>query len=322
MLSSPAPLLPSSPALFLSTSHSLYIIAPSGGSSHMKRLAVLSALLVAAGLCLAVGAQQTQPASLQISQVKENLYMISGAGGNTAAYIADRGVVVVDTKLPNNGPAILEKIKSVTPKPVIMVINTHTHGDHVGSNSGFTGAVEFIAQENCKASMEKMPAFQSEEGKKFLPSKTYKDKLSVLSGKDKIDLYYFGPGHTSGDTLVVFPGLRTMHAGDLYAWKDAPIIDGNNGGNAIEYPKTLAKAAAGIKNVDTVIPGHTPVTDFNAFKEYGDFMKELVAAIQESKKQGKTAADAAAEFQIPAKYQGYTKNRVAAAANRVYADTK
>src|SRR5262252_2650397 len=158
----------------------------------MKRLAVLSGLLLAGAISMAVAKQQpqqSQPATLEIQKVKDNLYVITGGGGNTAAFITEKGVVIVDTKNPGMGPAILEKVKSVTPKPVTMVINTHTHGDHVGSNSAFTGNVEFIAQENCKASMERMPLFQTEEGKRFLPGKTYKDKLSVLSGDEKIDLY-------------------------------------------------------------------------------------------------------------------------------------
>src|SRR5262245_30069423 len=126
----------------------------------MKRLAVLSGLLLAGAISLAVAQQQPQQsqlAQLEIQKVKDNLYVITGGGGNTAAFITEKGVVVVDTKYPNYGPGILEKIKSVTPKPVIMVINTHTHRDHVGSNEAFTGAVEFIAHENCKAGMEKMP---------------------------------------------------------------------------------------------------------------------------------------------------------------------
>src|SRR5215831_7926372 len=203
----------------------------------MKRLLVLSGLLLAGAISLMAAQQQPQqnaPAKLEIQQVKDNLYMITGGGGNTAAFITEKGVVVVDTKYPNNGPGILEKIKSVTPKPVIMVINTHTHGDHVSSNSAFTGAVEFIAHENCKASMEKMPQFQSEEDKKFLPGKTYKDKLSLLGGADKIDLYYFGRGHTGGDTFVVFPALKVMHAGDMYAFAKAlPLIDVSSGGSGI-----------------------------------------------------------------------------------------
>jgi cyclase len=289
----------------------------------MKRLAVLSGLLLAGAITLmAANQQQRQPASLEIQKVKENLYMITGGGGNTAAFITEKGVVVVDTKLPGYGPGILEKVKSVTPKPVMMVINTHTHGDHVGSNSAFTGTVEFIAHENCKASMEQMPAFKTEEGKKFLPGKTYKDKLSVLEGSEKIDLYHFGRGHTSGDTLVVFTALKVMHTGDLFPAKAAPFIDTGNGGSGIEYPNTLAKAAAGIPDVDTIIPGHSAVTDWNAFKEFGEFMREMVAAAQQAKKDGKTAEQAAADLKLPEKYQGYDMRRLQDDVTRIYADLK
>src|SRR5262249_17476096 len=157
----------------------------------------------------------------------------------------------------------------------------------------------------CKASMEKIPAFQSEEGKKFLPGKTYKDKLSLLNGADKIDLYYFGRGHTSGDTFVVFPALNVMHAGDLFAATGTPIMATNNGGRGLEYPKTLAKAAAGIKGVESVITGHSAVMTWNDFKEYGDFMRELVGAVEQVKKDGKTADQAATDLKLPEKYKDY-----------------
>ncbi len=291
----------------------------------MKRLMALCGLLVVGAVSMwAAGKTQQpqQPAALEIQQVKNNLYLISGGGGNTAAFVTEKGVVVVDTKLPNNGPGILEKIKSVTPKPVIMVINTHTHGDHVGSNSAFTGAVEFVAHENCKTSMEKMDAFKSEEGKKFLPGKTYKDKLTLLKGADRIDLYHFGPGHTSGDTFVVFPALKTMHSGDIFAGKGTPIMDTNNGGSGVEYPKTLAKAAAGIKGVESVIPGHSPVTDWAAFLEYGQFMKDLVAAIEQAKKDGKTIDQASTDLKLPEKYKAYSTGRMKNNVTTVYGEIK
>jgi len=289
----------------------------------MKRLAVLCGLLLVGAISLLAAHQQPQqPASLEIQKVKDNLYVITGGGGNTAAFITEKGVVVVDTKNPGNGPGILEKIKSVTPKPVTMVINTHTHGDHVGSNSAFTGAVEFIAHENCKTSMEKMPAFQSEEGKKFLPGKTYKDKLSLLKGNDKIDLYYFGRGHTSGDTFIVFPALKVMHSGDIFAAKGAPFMDANNGGSGLEYPKTLAKAAAGIKGVESVIPGHSTVMNWNDFKEYGDFMRDLVAAVEQARKDGKTADQAAADLKLPEKYKSYNMGRLKGNVTAIYSELK
>ncbi len=77
----------------------------------MKRLAVLAGLLLVGAITLMAAQQPQQPATLEIQKVKDNLYMITGGGGNTAAFITEKGVVVVDTKLPNNGPSILEKIK-------------------------------------------------------------------------------------------------------------------------------------------------------------------------------------------------------------------
>ena len=136
----------------------------------MKRLTVLASLLIVGALPVLMTQGQAQQNVAEIQKVKDNLYMISGGGGNTAAFITDKGVVVVDTKLAKWGQAILDKIKSVTDKPVTIIINTHTHGDHVGSNNEFPGNIEFVAHENCKASMEKMAQFQSEEGKKFLPA--------------------------------------------------------------------------------------------------------------------------------------------------------
>ena len=290
----------------------------------MKRLAVLLGLLTAGAVSMIFAQQQQQQRpALEIQKVKDNLYVITGGGGNTAAFITGKGVVIVDTKNPGMGPAILEKVKSVTPKPVTMIINTHTHGDHVGSNSAFTGMVEFVAHENCKTSMEKMPAFQSDEGKKFLPSKTYKDKLSLLKGKEKIDLYYFGRGHTGGDTFVVFPALKVMHAGDMFAFsKGLPIIDINNGGSGLEYPRSLMKAASGIKGVEKVIPGHSPVADWAEFKEYGEFLRDFVAAVEQAKKAGKTVDQAATDLKLPEKYKDYNLGRAKAGVTAIYNELK
>jgi glyoxylase-like metal-dependent hydrolase (beta-lactamase superfamily II) len=170
--------------------------------------------------------------------------------------------------------------------------------------------------------MEKMPAFQSDEGKKFLPSKTYKDKLSLLSGKDKIDLYYFGRGHTGGDTLIVFPALKVMHTGDLFAAKGTPIMDINNGGSGLEYPKTLAKAAAGIKGVESIIPGHAPAMTWNDFEEYGDFIRDLVTAVEQARKAGKSEEQAVAELKLPEKYKDYNMGRLKANVTAIYSELK
>ena len=137
----------------------------------------------------------------------------------------------------------------------------------------------------------------------FLPQRTYKDKLSIGKGKEQIDLYFFGPAHTSGDAWVVFKELRVMHAGDAFAGKGTPLIDGNNGGSGVNYGKTIAKAASGVKNVDTIIPGHSTLMTPADLKEFADFNNEFASWGQAQKKSGKTVDAAAAEYVMPEKYK-------------------
>jgi glyoxylase-like metal-dependent hydrolase (beta-lactamase superfamily II) len=200
-----------------------------------------------------------------------------------------------------------------------MIINTHTHGDHTGSNDGFPASVDIVAHENTKANMMKMDAFKGDKAQ-FLPKRTFKDKMTVGSGKDRIDLYYFGAGHTSGDTWVVYPAIRVLQTGDMFAWKDAPLLDRANGGSGVEFPKTIAKALAVIKDVDTVIPGHSPVMAPKDLQEYQRFNADLLSAVEAAKKSGKSAADAAASINLTPKYPGYKSERVKAAIDAIYAE--
>ena len=124
-------------------------------------------------------------------------------------FVTANGVVLVDTKLANWGQAILDKVKTVTDKPVTHIINTHTHGDHVGSNEFFPASVEIVAHANVTDEHgRRCRQFADPAKKHALPDKTYTDKLTVLGGNDAIDLYHFGPAHTNGDTFVVFRNLR------------------------------------------------------------------------------------------------------------------
>src|SRR5262249_6305716 len=104
--------------------------------------------------------------------------------------------------------------------------------------------------------------------------------------------------------------------------KATPIMDTNNGGSGLEYPKTLMKAAADIQGVETVIPGHSAVTDWNAFKEYGEFIRDLVAAVEQAKKAGKTEDQAAADLKLPAKYKDYNMGRLKGNVTAIYSELK
>ena len=288
----------------------------------MQRSAVLGAIIAIGTISITVSSLRAQqpgptPAALnatRIDKVPDNLYVITGSGianrdafsgGNTAVFVTEQGVVLVDTKLPGWGQVILDRIKTVTDKPVTTIINTHTHDDHTGSNQSFGASVAIIAHENTRANMMKMDAFKADKAK-FLPNKTYKDKLTIGSGRDQIDLYYFGAGHTNGDTFIVFPAIRTLHTGDMFAWKALPYIDTSNGGSVIAHAQTLANLVATLKNVDNVITGHTPLLPWSDLREYAEFSGDFVAFARSQVKAGKSVDQAAAEYRLPERYKGYT----------------
>jgi cyclase len=307
----------------------------------MRRVSVLGILAIAGALSMTVAAFQqpaTQPAPMvvEVDKLKDNLYVMKGGGGNSAVFITADGVTVVDTKLPGWGKPLLDKIKTVTDKPVTRIINTHTHFDHVSGNVEFPATVEVITHENTKTYMDQAnPVYGlqtgpqtnlfKQNGGRGMPKRTFKDKMTIGKGADQIDLHYFGPAHTGGDAYVVFPSLRVMHVGDTMPTRDMPIMDKNNGGSAVGYSATIAKAAA-VTGVDTIINGHNPTTTTPAdLKLYSEFIADFVKFAQDAKKSGKTVDDVVSTWKVPAKYTGYaTPNpaRVKADAQVAFDETR
>ena len=292
----------------------------------MNRSVVLGLIVVSGvGLTALASAQMPTaspdaPKIAEIEKVKENLYMIKGGGGNTAAFVTGQGVVIVDTKLAGWGQAILDKVKTVTDKPITHIINTHTHGDHVGSNVFFPATVEIVAQENTAANMKKMKVFEDPANATGLADKTFKDKMTLLGGAEAIDLYYFGRGHTNGDAFVVFRALKTVHAGDIFAGKRTPLLDMNNGGSGREIGDTLAKAATEFKNLESVITGHSTVMTPADLLEYSEFNKTFLAAVQAAMKAGKSQEEALAELKMPEKFAAYGMNGAKDNIAKIYAE--
>ena len=297
----------------------------------MRRSCILGAVLAVGALSIAAAAYQQPAVSggggqpqtakvLEAQKLQDNLFVLSGeaGGGNTAVFVQANGVTVVDTKNPGWGQPILDKIKELTDKPVTMIINTHTHADHVSGNVEFPAPVDVVTHENTKANMEKMvpppgfpapatPApniFTANQGR-GMPNRTFSDRLTLGSGVDQLDLYYFGRGHTNGDAIVVFPTHRVMHMGDLFPGKQIPIMDSNNGGSGIAYADTLKKTHDGVNGVQTIITGHGPLMTPKDLLEYSAFVGEFVEAVRAGKKSGQSVEQIAEGWTIPPKYTGY-----------------
>ncbi len=248
----------------------------------MKRFAVLSTI-VAVGLGTALYAQGL-PGPEPIEKIGTNLYKIFGGGGNTTVFVREDGVVLMDTKLPNNGQFILDQLRTVTDKPVVMIINTHAHGDHLGSNSFFKDAdptVEIVMQANAAAAAEK-PAF----GPPAKADSTFADRRTIGSGNDRMELYSFGPAHTNGDAFIVIPSEKALLMGDVMAWDMGPLIDPGSGGSMVQTPVTVGRLVATVTGVEKVIEGHGHVNNWAGLQRYLAYTQKIVDVAKKANAEG------------------------------------
>jgi len=282
----------------------------------MNRIAALAVLIVIGGVSVTLQAltAQAPDRSLAVEKLRDNLYILktidpaNESGGNTAVFIRSDGVTLVDTKNPGWGASILARVKELTPKPVTMIVNTHAHGDHVSGNVEFPATVDVVTHLNTQANMQKLAIFE-QNGGRGLPKRTFTDQLTIGTGAEQITLRYFGRGHTNGDAWIVFPALRVVHAGDIFARKGIPFLDGANGGSGVEMHSTLSKAAAALTNIDAIITGHSTVMTVADLKEYAAFNQDFFNAVREAKRAGRTVDELEKSWNIPEKYKGYDPNR-------------
>ena len=297
----------------------------------MRRVACLAAVTVV-GVTLAAVSYEAQQERHPIRplELADNLYVLTSdpaeqgmrTGGNTAVFLASDGVVLVDTKIKGYGEDILAQVRQITDLPVTTIINTHTHWDHSGSNPEFPDTVNIVTHENTAAhmastdcddgagfeggSIKNCEQFQGGNAR-FLPDTTYSTQHTLFGGADRIDLYYFGRGHTDGDTFVVFTDARTVHTGDMMARKGLPFIDAaNSNGSATEFGATLRGAADGIPGVDTVITGHADDPHvWQDLVDYAGFYNDLLLQVHEGRAAGRSAAEIVAAYTLPDRYADF-----------------
>jgi glyoxylase-like metal-dependent hydrolase (beta-lactamase superfamily II) len=192
---------------------------------------------------------------------------------------------------------MLEEIKKLTPNPVTRVILTHSDRDHVNGLAGFPKGLTIVAQAQCKKEMAeafKDPALL--ELREYMPTQVFDDSLDLKINQEPIRLLHFGPAHTSGDTVVLFPTEKVAFIGDLAFIGRDPLVHRQKGGTSLGYAATLKKIIE--LGAETYVSGHNdPLTTadlqglLSAIKEKQAKVKALIA-------EGKSLEDIKAAFGI------------------------
>jgi cyclase len=227
--------------------------------------------------------------------VKEGLYVIRGPflpcmtgcrpgqtgdgliheSGDVAVRVTPAGLIIVDDKFASQAADVLARIKMISRLPIKYLLNTHHHGDHASGNAYMRESlgIDIIAHRNIRENFLRIK--QAGE-----PNITFADQSAVYLGGVEVQLYWFGRGHTNGDTVIYFPDLKTVHTGDLII-DGMPVIDYPGGGSAVEFIPTIDKLLK--LDFDTMVPGHGKIMTKDDVRAYrarlqamNDRMRELI----------------------------------------------
>jgi glyoxylase-like metal-dependent hydrolase (beta-lactamase superfamily II) len=218
---------------------------------------------------------------VQFKKISDRLFEITGGrGAQGGAYIGDNGVLIIDAKSDKQSvDQVIKGIRQITDKPIKYLVSTHSDGDHISGNRYFPATVTFVAHENCRKEYfhSRRDGAASEwerpELSPFVPSITFSDKMDIYLGSKKIELRYFGIGHTTGDIAVYFPEEKTAFIGDQIFLTRPQLIHSYKGGNSIEHVKTLTKMLQTI-DAEKFCSGHSKTADRQEIRKHIDQMKK------------------------------------------------
>jgi glyoxylase-like metal-dependent hydrolase (beta-lactamase superfamily II) len=206
---------------------------------------------------------------------------------NIGAIVTDDGLVVIDSRShPHHARILRDELVILSSEPVRWLINTHRHWDHCFGNQVFPQAV-IVGHRNCRdglladwqevvAELKQEDWFPPEERIHFdevdvvAPTLVFDERSGLWAGGRRLELSFFGRGHTDGDIVVSVDDVT--FAGDLVE-EGAPPSVGDSFPR--DWVETLRRMAATVTGV--VVPGHGDLVDRGFVLAQADEMAAAVA---------------------------------------------
>lgn len=263
---------------------------------------------------------QDKEVTITVDTLAQNVYMLTGQGGNIGIYVGETHVFMIDDQFDRLSEKLKTAISSLTDKPIAFLFNTHMHGDHSGGNARFnTERVTLVAQDKVRERMQlnllsKVEAkeMSGEDYAKMLPEITFSQDITFYDGEETIIAFHVHNAHTDGDAMVYFMKNNVLHMGDTYFSGRYPYIDLKSGGSIEGYINAHKKALMIIDNDTKIIPGHGRPSNKIALQNYVLMLEELRSKIQAQIDGGATLDEVMANTSITKDYDsthgtGYIK---------------
>lgn len=189
---------------------------------------------------------------IKVHQANNNVYMLTGAGGNIGVLATNKGLLLVDDQFEPLAEKIEQAMSSISDQSLKYIVNTHLHGDHTGGNSHFSQKAPIFAHQNVRSRLAKNDDLPDSS----LPVVTYEDGVTIHLDQEVIKLIHLAKGHTDGDTVVYFKHANVLHTGDLYFQGRFPYVDLKNGGSVKGYLANVNYMINNMPDDVIIIPGH------------------------------------------------------------------
>jgi glyoxylase-like metal-dependent hydrolase (beta-lactamase superfamily II) len=247
--------------------------------------------------CAAAPAYAEAPAKTKADKVTSRIQWLQTPLANVTMFIAEDGLLIVDSGQPNDASQVAAKIASLSPKPIRYLVDTHYHSDHTGGNVAVARGAKIVAHENCQRTMRKNLKPEQKAEDVGVPQEVYGTERGLRVGKQIVKLRHFGPGHTSGDTVVVFEGEKVIAAGDLFFNGLPPFIDVQDGSDTANWVNMITVLAERYPKYK-VIPGHGPVTNMKGWLRFAAYLSALREKVGAAIAAGQSREQAVASIRL------------------------
>lgn len=229
-----------------------------------------------------VGIDPNTPVTVQ--QLDDGFYVLFGIGGNILVSSGADGVLIIDDQFPLMMPRLRAAMLEQGDERVDFAVNTHWHFDHANGNRvlGAEGTW-LVSQTNSRQKLQSeqrinlgpMTYLQEAFPPEALPDITFDDSMQFHFNGERIDLWHFGPAHTTGDAVVYFSEHNTVHMGDVFNLAGYPFVDAGNGGTLDGMLAFCEAVLTRIGDDATVIPGHGPISDRAGLEDYTAMLRHV-----------------------------------------------
>ena len=264
----------------------------------MMRLRLPFLLILIVGSLPSVQGQGRREIQVEVSQVSDGTYMLTGSGGNIGLSVGEDCAFIIDDQFAPLTEKIQKAVASVSNLPIKFVLNTHWHGDHTGGNENFGKAgVLIVAHENVRKRMSSeqfTAAFGRQTPpypKEALPVVTFTDGVTFHLNGEEIQAFHVPPAHTDGDAVVHFRRQNVVHMGDLFFNGIYPFIDRSSGGSVDGMIAASERVLSMIDNQTKIIPGHGPLGGRAQLQSFRDMLEALRNRMQSMIRSGKSLAE-------------------------------